>query len=218
MNVVEREFSALAGEYETNRLAPWYKAHAGEILRHCPSLEHGEILDVGCGSGYLLRSYLRNNPGARGIGVDVASGMIDEAERLADEEAVGNVRFIRADWETLDTAMLKDYSIRIAVCANAFHYFSFPSRAAEKLWEVLEEGGILYVLERDKSRSALTLLWGWLHRHCIKDNVSFYAREDLASFFTNAGFNDVTVARSINRLLWKNKLYTSIVLIKCLKN
>lgn len=217
MNVVDREFDALAGEYETNRLAPWYKAHADMILERCPGLEHGGILDVGCGSGYLLRRFLQRHPEASGIGVDIAPGMVEQAERLAREENIDNVRFIRADWQTFNTAVLKGDDIRVAVCANAFHYFSMPLRAAQKLYQALPDNGVLYVLERDKSRSALTFLWGWLHRHWIKDNVEFYTRDDLMSLFTRAGFREVTVVRSVSRLLWKNKLYTSIALIRCVK-
>lgn len=216
MNVVEREFDAVAAEYESNRLASWYKAHAEEILAYCPPLEQGNILDVGCGSGYLLRAYLRRHPGARGIGLDISPAMIDQAERLARNEDI-DAQFIRADWESFDTGSLRDRDIGLAVCANAFHYFSNPARAAEKLWDVLNEGGVLLVLERDKSKSMLTFLWGWLHRHCIKDNVEFYTQSDLLSFFNRAGFEDVDVVKSINRLLWKNKLYTSVALIRCLK-
>lgn len=215
MNVIERQFNALAPEYETNRLAPWYRAHAELILEHLPSLEQGDVLDVGCATGYLLRAFLRRHPGARGVGVDIAPAMIEEAQRRARAEGIGNARFVTADWETLDTAALEERPIKAAVCANAFHYFCRPARAAEKLRQVLDEDGIVYVLERDKSRSALTFLWGWLHRHCIKDNVAFYTRDELVAVFTRAGFKDVAVVKSINRLLWKNKLYTSITLIRC---
>ena len=34
VNAVEKEFDALAPEYEENRLADWYQAHAEEILKH----------------------------------------------------------------------------------------------------------------------------------------------------------------------------------------
>lgn len=217
MSVVRQEFDALAGDYETNRLAPWYRAHADLILERLPPLEHGLIVDVGCATGYLLRRYLRRYPGASGLGVDVAPAMIEQAERLAREDGVDNARFMTADWETIDPAALTGQPARIVVCANAFHYFASPEAAALRLWEILDEGGLLYVLERDKSRSALTLLWGWLHRHFIKDNVEFYTRDELTSFVTRAGFRDVAVVQSINRLLWKRKLYTSIVLLECRK-
>jgi len=104
-----------------------------------------------------------------------------------------------------------------AFCANAFHYFSAPRRAAQKFADVLAEGGRLYVWERNKSSSALTHLWGWLHRHYIKDNVEFYTTGELQVMFSEAGFREVEPMVSLNRLLWKRKLYTSAVLIQCLK-
>lgn len=218
MSGIEREFDAVAANYEANRLAPWYKAHADVILDSCPPLEGGDVLDVGCGTGYLLRTLLGRSPGARGVGIDVAANMVDQAVRLARRDEINNARFLHADWESLDIRQLSDYTFRLAFCANAFHYFSDPRRAAEKLYDIVADGGTLCVLERNKSNSMLTLLWGWLHRHWIKDNVEFYALDDLVSCFKDAGFPDVAVARTINRLMWKNKLYTSVALLKCTKN
>ena len=217
MNVIANEFNALANEYETNRLARWYKAHAEQILEQCPPLENGDILDVGCGTGYLLRSYLKRNPGTRGLGLDIAEAMVERATQLASSEAISDIRFVQGDWESLDDQVLDNRSFRLVFCTNAFHYFSNPQRAADKLFDVLSVDGYLYVLERNASNSLLTRLWGWMHRHCIKDNVEFYTSNKLESLFRQAGFSKVTVLRTINRFLWKNKLYTSIVIIKCKK-
>jgi ubiquinone/menaquinone biosynthesis C-methylase UbiE len=217
MNVIEREFNALAADYESNRLAPWYQAQADLVLDACGPLENRDVLDVGCGTGYLLRSYLARNPGARGVGIDIAGGMVERAEALAAADGVNNARFITADWETLDPKELDEFNFRLAFCTSAFHYFSAPRQAAEKLCRALDSGGTLYLIERNKSNSPLTLLWGWLHRHLIKDNVEFYSLEELVDCFRAAGFADVTVARTVNRLLWKNKLYTSVALLKCTK-
>lgn len=218
MNTIEREFDGLAAGYETNRLAPWYKAHAEAILRECPSPANGDILDVGCGTGYLVRSFLERSAGARGVGVDISPEMVAQAGRRAQHDGVRNAQFLQADWESFETRRLAGYSFRFVFCTNAFHYFSAPRKAARKLHDVLADGGTLYVLERNKSDSFLTLLWGWLHRHCIRDHVEFYTVEELAEFFEEAGFKEVTVARTIKRLFWKNKLYTSIVLLQCVKN
>lgn len=218
MNVIEREFNAIAADYETNRLAPWYKAHSRLILDACPPLDSGDVLDVGCGTGYLLRSFLGRSPAARGVGIDVAGNMVDAAAGLAREEAIHNAHFLQADWESFDTRRLNGYDFKLAFCTNAFHYFSAPMAAAAKLCDVLADDGTLYVLERNKADSPLTSLWGWLHRHWIKDNVEFYTLDELVSCFKGAGFRDVTVVRTVNRLLWKNKLYTSVALLKCTKH
>jgi ubiquinone/menaquinone biosynthesis C-methylase UbiE len=218
MNKIAKEFNALAKEYESNRLAPWYKAHALEIVAACPPVGQGDILEVGCGTGFLLRAMLKREPCLRGVGLDIAEAMIVEAERLATQENVQNARFLQADWESLDLQLLAEYDFRVAFCANAFHYFSDPRAAAEKFHHVLPVGGSLYVLERNTASSMMTRGWGWLHRHVIKDNVEFYCVDQLLGYFRNAGFNEARVVRSISRIMWKKKLYTSIVLIECVKS
>lgn len=217
MSRIEREFDAAAPHYESNRLASWYKAHADLILGRCRPARDGDVLDVGCGTGYLLRSYLAKHPDSRGVGLDISGKMVETAGRFADMENLNNARFIQGDWETFDPRRLDAYSFELAFCANAFHYFSAPRQAARKFADTVADGGRLYVWERNKSSSALTRLWGWLHRHYIKDNVQFYTTGELQTIFSEAGFRKVEPILEVNRLFWKRKLYTSAVLIECLK-
>ncbi|NOZ11121.1 MAG: class I SAM-dependent methyltransferase [Gammaproteobacteria bacterium] len=217
MSSIKEEFDALAAQYETNRLSPWYQAQGEEILRQVPSLEEGDVLDIGCGTGYFLRQYLKNNPHIRGVGLDISSKMVDEANRKAKAEGVGNVKFITGDWEDIDLKLLSPYRFKIIVCASSFHYYSNPQKAACKLHELLDSQGVLYILERDKTQSLLTLFWGVLHRYLIKDQVAFYSSKELIKFLNNAGFGGVSVLRTIKRYFWKGKLFTSVILIESYK-
>ena len=214
MNVVEQEFDALAHEYESNRLASWYQAHADEMLQHCIAIEQGDILDIGCGTGHFLREYLKGKPGLRAVGVDISSSMIEEASRKADEASLENLKFIHADWETMSLEQFSGYNFNIIFCANAFHYFTDPQAASDKLYKLLNDEGMLYVLERNKAQSLLTLFWGFLHSTFIKDQVVFYKNSELIDFFENSGFKNVRIIRSIKKYFWKNKIFTSIVLLE----
>ena len=214
MNVVEQEFDALAAEYENNRLASWYQAHADEMLQHCITIEEGDILDIGCGTGHFLREYMKGKPGLKAVGVDVSSSMIVEASRKAQEAGLENVKFIHADWESMSLAPLSGYNFNIIFCANAFHYFTDPQAASDKLYKLLSDGGMLYVLERNKARSLLTLFWGFLHSTFIKDQVVFYKNSELINFFEKSGFTGVRIIRSIKKYFWKNKIFTIIVLLE----
>jgi SAM-dependent methyltransferase len=66
------EFDAKAEVYESNRLAPWYQAQGDRVLEHLSIEPADVVLDVGCGTGYLLRQIARAWPGVIGIGVDIA--------------------------------------------------------------------------------------------------------------------------------------------------
>ena len=217
VNVIEKEFNAIAAEYETNRLADWYQAHADEILKHCLDLEEGDILDVGCGTGYFLRSYLKRKPHIRAVGIDTSSTMIDEAKKKASTAGLKNLEFIHANWEKLNPDVFNDYRFKVIFCANAFHYFSDPQSATDRLFKQLAEGGTLYVLERNKTLSPLTFLWGFIHKVFIKDQVIFYKTSELVSFLEKAGFNHIKILSSIKKYFWKNKLFTKIVLLETSK-
>lgn len=218
--VISKEFNALAREYESNRLAPWYKAHGEEILNICKTLTVTNVLDVGCGTAYLLREFCKLKPEIKALGMDLSPQMIAIAEKRAKAENINNLQFINADWETLDEEKINDLKaaeIDLIICANAFHYFADPQEATRKFYRLLDDSGSLIILERDKSNSPLTFLWGLLHRHLIKDQVKFYTQSDLVHCFKEAGFKSVSISRSIRRYFWKGKLFTSIALLNCQK-
>ncbi|MFC1665953.1 class I SAM-dependent methyltransferase [Pseudomonadota bacterium] len=218
--IIGREFDALAGQYESNRLAPWYKAHADEVLKICAKLPINNVLDVGCGTAYLLRQLCTMQGKIKAVGMDLSAEMISNARSKAEAEKFRNLKFIHADWEALDDEewrKLKEVGFNLIVCANTLHYFEDPHVATQKFYELLVDGGRLIILERDKSSSPLTFLWGFLHRYLIKDQVEFYTQSELIQIFKEVGFRSVAVTRSIRRYFWKGKMFTSIALLNCEK-
>ena len=213
---IVREFDAKASVYESNRLAAWYVAHAETILDRL-ALRPGEfVLDIGCGTGYLLREIVRRFPGVDGAGLDLAPSMIEEARNRAASEGLPNLRFGCADWEAaafdLD-ALIGGRRPSCVVCANALHYFSSPQEALNKMRIVLVPGGRVWVLERARERSVLTAVWDWMHRYVIRDHVRFYRTEVLSDMMRKAGFGEVRTELSLRKILWRGKAYTSVALI-----
>jgi len=210
---VEKEFDEIASTYETNRLSLWYKVHGEMILNDLDPPQNGAILDIGCGTGWLLRQIVKLHQHIKGIGIDISSKMIDIAKEETCRENINNLAFIKGDWEELDLSMLKQENIKTIVCANTFHYFTDPVRAAKRMSQTLMEGGKFSLLERDKANSILTHTWGVLHRFLIRDHVRFYLSSELIQFFESAGFADVSIKRRVRKVFWKRKFYTSQVLI-----
>ncbi len=215
-NVVKNEFDLKAGHYETNRLAQWYKAHANEILNQVHDFDSGDILDIGCATGYQLRLLCERFPDAKLVGLDISDKMTQQASEYC-EQLSRDIHFITDDWENLtdeSRTMLENYSFRLIICANTVHYFIDPIRAIRQMYEMLDRDGMLLILEREKTSSPLTLLWGVLHRHLIKDQVEFYSADTIMAYLSQAGFKNVNVLSSIKKYFWKGKLFTSIALIK----
>ncbi|MEM7022166.1 MAG: class I SAM-dependent methyltransferase [Pseudomonadota bacterium] len=213
---IVREFDAKAPHYETNRLATWYKAHAREIVDRLELPPGSLVLDVGCGSGYLLREIVKRFPGVDGAGVDLAPAMIEEARARAVSEGMANLRFDCADWEDSSfdgSALLGNRTPSCLLCVNTLHYFSSPQAAFDKMWHTLAPGGQAWVLERAREGSFLTAVWGYLHHYLIRDHVRFYRTEELLEMMRRAGFQQARTELSLKKLFWQGKTYTSLALI-----
>jgi ubiquinone/menaquinone biosynthesis C-methylase UbiE len=213
---VSDKFDRAAATYEDGPYAGWYRAQARELLPLLPLRPGCTVLDIGCGTGWLLRQLVRHCPGVRGIGVDASPAMIATARQKASAEGVDGLRFACADWERdeLATMELAPRQVDVAVCASAFHYFSQPEQALSRVARSLSLEGMFYLLDRATDGSILTATWDLLHRAFIRDQVRFYRETELVRLLAQAGFRDVRTVRRIRRLLWQGKFDTSVVILE----
>lgn len=207
------EFDGKAKEYEINRLGDWYIAQLQLLAQHIDDTVPGDILDIGCGTGWLLRSLAKSRPGRRYVGIDISPKMIASAQSNLPAND-GNIEFIVSDWEAMDLERLSPYGFAGIVCTSAFHYFAHPREALTRIHDLLLENGLLYLVERDKSASPLTALWDQLHRHYIKDHVRFYSSAQLQTMLREAGFSNIEVLEAVKRYIWHGKLQTNIVFLR----
>jgi len=104
----EKEFWSIEFAVTRNTLIPRPEsevlvAQALEVLaRHGDRAQTDEplsVLDLGTGSGCLLLSILAQNPGARGVGVDIDRKALDVARENAGRCGVGHrAFFVKSDW------------------------------------------------------------------------------------------------------------------------
>ncbi|HEX6348775.1 MAG TPA: class I SAM-dependent methyltransferase [Candidatus Dormibacteraeota bacterium] len=96
----------------------------------------GAILDVGCGTGRLLRSAAVRFPGAELSGVDPAPAMVRQAQLAARVEST--FRFQQASAEQLP---FPDARFDLVFSTLTFHHWADQSRAVAEIARVLAPGG-----------------------------------------------------------------------------
>ncbi len=129
------------------------------------------LLDVGCGTGRLLRSAARRWPDAHLIGVDPASGMVAVARELMPQAT-----FESGEAEQLP---LPDASIDAALSTMSFHHWQDQPAGVREIARVLRPGGC-FVLA-DVSAPAW---WGRLDH-----GAHFQSRAGFRSVAQGAGLN-----------------------------
>lgn len=214
-------FDRLSVSYEDCRLSGWYKAQAESVLANLNMSGRGALLDVGCGTGWLLRQAAAANPDLSGIGVDVSAGMIAAARKAAASEEVATVDFLVGDWETLELSEIESVigsrPVSLATCVSCLHYFSNPLAALSRIRQVLRPGGRLILVDRAAEASMLTKIWGIVHRRVLQDEVRFYSTQELVDLLQASGFSQVKVLCKIRKLFWKGKWYTSLAMLEASK-
>lgn len=131
-----------------SRWAPTYDRHVLQRLIFEPvqktvlelatsEVPHPEaILDVGCGTGRLLRAARETFPGARLEGVDAAEGMIEQAK--ASQAADDRTTFQVATAEKLP---FPDAQFDLVFSTMTFHHWADQQKAMGEVARVLKPGG-----------------------------------------------------------------------------
>ncbi len=146
----------------------------------------GAILDVGCGTGKLLKSAEARFPGAKLVGVDAAIEMVKYAQT---SNPTGTIQFQRATAEELP---FPNASFELVFSTMTFHHWSNQTKGIAEVARVLTPGGRWLLADFVASgflspvRRLLTL-----HR--------FPERAALESVLANAGLK-VVAERRIRRL------------------
>jgi ubiquinone/menaquinone biosynthesis C-methylase UbiE len=95
----------------------------------------GAILDVGCGTGKLLRTAQARFPRAKLVGVDAAAEMVKQAQAMNE---AGTIRFQQATAESLP---FPGGSFDLVFSTMTFHHWSDQARGAAEVARVLTPGG-----------------------------------------------------------------------------
>ncbi|HEX8035872.1 MAG TPA: methyltransferase domain-containing protein, partial [Ktedonobacterales bacterium] len=154
---------------------------AASVVQHPTS-----VLDVGCGTGKLLRKARAYWPDARLIGVDPANGMIEVAQRLTP-----NATFFTGTAEALP---LQDASVDLALSTISFHHWQDQAAGLREIVRVLRPRG--YMLLVDMSFP------DWLVRVLRLRRV--HSRARLRALFQQAGLQ----VQTQQKVAWRGWLAT----------
>lgn len=101
------------------------------------------VLDVACGAGKLVRAVAPRVE--RAVGVDLSSGMIEDARRRTEEEAPAGAERIEFAVGPSDDLPFADGEFTALITTTAFHHFPDPAGSVREMSRVLAPGGRIVI-------------------------------------------------------------------------
>jgi len=122
------------------------------------------IVDVGCGTGRLLRSSKERWPAAQFIGIDPSEGMIETARRLNPD-----AKFYVASAEAIPLA---DVSVDLAFSTVSFHHWSNQLGGIREITRILRPGGSFILADLNTPKWIRNLFSGSHGKHVSTPRLS----------------------------------------------
>lgn len=191
-----KHFDGQAAEYDQRNT--YYYSRNGkisccDIAEQIKDIPYGALLDVGCGTGYLI-DMLTGQKEAEYCGVDLSEEMV----RVAQGKKINGAEFRVG---SADKLPYPDGTFDIVTCSQSFHHYPYPEKAMQEALRVLKPGG-LYIL----SDTGIGGVGAWIDNHILfklakSGDCHTTNRKGIEKMMRNVGFA-VTDSRQIQGMIY----------------
>lgn len=176
----------------------WAEAGRGEEMEehHLPIVEPtlalmdlqptGRVLDLGCGSGWLVRRLAATATKGRVVGIDVSDEMVRRAQSAS--AGFSNVEFLQGTAEVIPAP---PQSFTRILSVESAYYWHDPARGVREMFRVLEPGGSAWLLINFYRNNADCHQW---QKH-FQIPTHLLSAEEWQQHFRAAGFGEVRERR-----------------------
>lgn len=183
---LRREYSRIASLYDA-RWNFYVEASIRETMGRLHVVPEDRVLDVGCGTGALLKALSLAAPRAQLAGVDLSGDML----KLARRRLGAAIDLEQAYAETLPFG---DAAFDVVVSTNVFHFIYHPLAALREMFRVSKPSGIVVITDWCDDYLACRVCDMFL-RAFSRAHFRTYGSKECREFLVEAGFASVDIQR-----------------------
>lgn len=130
----------------------------GETLRRLGVSSGTTLVEVGAGDGYLALPAARIAEPATVYALDLDESLLDDLQRVADQQEIGNVESVCGDARELSKHLPEP--VDVVLLANAFHGVEETGELVREAFDALRPGGRFVVVNWEDSDRETTTVAG----------------------------------------------------------
>lgn len=137
----KEHFNKQASIYDEKDTIYYYKygkISCNYMSEYLKNIDYNKLLDIGCGTGYLINMLKKYKATAEFYGLDLSEEMIN----ISKSKNIKDAEFILGSANKLP---FNDNTFDIVTCIQSFHHYPYPDEAMKEVYRVLKKGGI-YIL------------------------------------------------------------------------
>jgi len=185
-NSVRRSFASAVDSYDD--LAALQRKVGLRLMRQLASEKtYEQIVDVGCGTGFLTQQLIDQSFIKRVIAIDIALSMVQRTRSKI--EKVKNTQYVCADAEHIP---LKAQSADMIVSNLALQWCQNLTAVFDGFKKTLKKDGcVVFSTFGPATLQELKRAWAKIDDHAHVND--FYSADDLRGFLTQSGFNNIVI-------------------------
>lgn len=180
----------------------WFPRQHRKLVSFVQSRPKLRILDVGCGTGSMLRIIADKFPDSDLYGIDFAQSMIDFAKKKNPD-----FKFSVASAESLP---FEDKKFDVITNSNSFHHYLNPDRAVKEVYRVLNSSGQILLMDTMPKTNKQRKIFDFIAKNILRDgHVGYRTVDEIVDMLRKCGFKNIVC---------ENISFPKVVVISGFKN
>jgi len=171
-----------------------YGEHARKLYQpiseRLEKIQYDSILDIGCGTGAILKKLLEQNHTIDAYGIDLSSNMIEVAKRKLN----GSANLLVGDAENLP---YNAHSFDVVMCTDSFHHYPDPDRVIREIYRVLCTRGTL-ILSDCYQPTVSRFIMNLFMKYSKEGDIKIYSKNEIERLFHQNNFSTFSWGRVNN--------------------
>lgn len=184
----QESFDRQALTYDMDRNDSHAREQYSIILQKMENFRFANVLDVGCGTGEILKRIHKRYPEVSLTGVDISEKMLEVAK-----VKIGNKATLL--WADAEMLPFSDATFDLIVCSDSFHHYPNPQKVLAEFRRVLKGGGNLLICDYSIG-FPLRQLMNLFIRFSHDGDVHIYSKEEITKLVIQASFSNIQYERT----------------------